>query len=317
MIYAPPDEANPKVKVDAPKFVKVVKTETSARSVANTFYTGVVVELAIDTENAGDFKGEVTVTVDKAVTKVPVSATVKARKPGTPRVLVVGAPFRWDSCQKGTTYKGWTDCVNAAGLDVSYLLVWNKKAVLRDIDLSKYDCVLMDATALVFQTPEDVKRVRTFIENGGRAVVTANHFFVGSVKGANAVLEGCGLEMLDQEPPPAVKQVTLAKDDFAADVGKAGVESATFFRASPIDVSKAGRILAHATGYGGSSLALAATAKVGKGEVTALGVSLWWSWVSPGDDKVEANGSDNAKLLRFLLVPPRKGERILRQYFTW
>ncbi|HSQ55558.1 MAG TPA: hypothetical protein VLM40_07415 [Gemmata sp.] len=301
LIYAPADDPNPKVKVDAPKFVKVLRTDTSRRTVGDTLYTGVMVEIAVETARAGEFKGDIAVTVDKAVTKLPISATVKAPRPGTPRLLVVGGPFRCDSYLKGAAFKGWTDVVNAANLDVSYLLVWHGKAVLRDIDLGKYNCVLMDSGALVFQSTEDVARVRKYAENGGRVVVAANHFMVGSVKGANAVLAGSGLEMIDEEPPPRVRHVTLGKEDFAPDVVKAGVDSATFFRASPIDAVKGGHVLVKATGYDRSGTGLAASAKVGKGEVIALGVSLWWSWVSAE----EAKGSGNGKLLRFLLVPSR------------
>jgi hypothetical protein len=308
MIFAPPDDPNPKIKVDAPKFVKVLTTGTHAQTFGkNGAFTCVSVEVVIDTAKAGEFKGEIAVTVGDAVTKVPVSATVKAHKAGTPRLLVAGTPFERCSIDDGKTYKAWTDVVDTAGLDVSYLLLRAKKDALRDLDLSKFDGVLMTAGALVFQTDEDVKRVRAFAEKGGRVLVTADAFFVGSVKGANAVLKDSGLEILNEEPPGMAQPLTLKKADFAEVVGKAGVESATFFRASPIAVQKGGRVLVNAPGYDKPGLGLAATAKVGKGEMTALGASLWWYWVSDGDKKGQANGSDNAKLLRYLLVPPRKG----------
>jgi hypothetical protein len=47
-----------------------------------------------------------------------------------------------------------------------------------------------------------------------------------------------------------------------------------------------------------------ASAKAGKGEVVALGESLWWHWVT---DK-QAAGADNARLLRSLLVPPKESD---------
>ena len=51
-------------------------------------------------------------------------------------------------------------------------------------------------------------------------------------------------------------------------------------------------------GYG-----YAGTAKAGKGEVVALGESLWWSWVS----EKRAKDTDNGKFLAYLLAPPKKG----------
>jgi hypothetical protein len=161
----------------------------------------------------------------------------------------------------------------------------------------------MSAGSLVYQSAEDVKKVRACAENGGRVVVTANHFFVGSVKGANDVLDGYGLTMLDTEAPGApAQEVVVKKDHFAEDVVKAGVEKAKFFRASPVRADK-GRVLVTSPEFTESDVGYAATAKAGKGEVVALGVSLWWNWVS----EERAKESDNAKLLGYLLAPPRKG----------
>jgi hypothetical protein len=303
MVYAAPEDQKPKIKVDAPKFVKVLNTDTHYWPYLDTAFTCVTVEVAIDTEKAGDLKGEIAVTVGEKVTKVPVSATVKERNKGTPRVLVAGTPFCRYSTDDAKNYKGWTDLV-ATGLDVSYLLTRPNQDVLRDLDLSKFDCVLLSADALSTQTATDVKRVRAYADAGGRVVVTANHFWRGTVKGANDVLDGSGLEMLDQEPPAAQKRATITKDDLAEDVVKAGIGSAVFLRASPVEVQKGGRVLVNAVGYDKTGVGLVATARYGKGEMTALGTSLWWIWVSE-TDLGQAKGADNAKLLRFLLAPPR------------
>jgi hypothetical protein len=72
-------------------------------------------------------------------------------------------------------------------------------------------------------------------------------------------------------------------------------------------VAKGGRVLVKASGYAKDGLALAATAKVGKGEMTVVGVALWWYWIAEGNGKGKAKGSDNAKLLRHLLAPSRAG----------
>jgi hypothetical protein len=44
-----------------------------------------------------------------------------------------------------------------------------------------------------------------------------------------------------------------------------------------------------------------AQAKAGKGEVIALGESLWWNWIM----ETRAAGTDNARLLRWLVGPPK------------
>jgi hypothetical protein len=134
-------------------------------------------------------------------------------------------------------------------------------------------------------------------------VVTANHFFVGSVKGANKILDGYGVTMLDTEAPGGGKDIVLKKDNFDAEVVKAGVEKAKFFRASPAKVEKGGRLLVTSPEFDQTDYGYIAVAKAGKGEVVALGVSLWCFWVS----EQRAKDTDNGKLLGWLFAPTKKG----------
>lgn len=303
LVFAPPDDPKPKVKIEAPKFVKVLSTQTFTRDVApGTVFNCVVVEVALDTAKSGNLKGDIKVTVGELVAKLPISATVKERKRGTPRLLVVGTPFHSHSTGDAKVYKQWTDLVAGAGWDVSYTLRRHRDTVLGDIDLGRYGTVLMSPGALIGQSREDVKRLRTFAEGGGRLVVAANSFYMNSVKGANAVLDGYGLTILDEQLPHPAGTITLGKDDLAADVAKVGVTSAKFYRGSPVTVEKSGRVLAAAVGFKQPGMGYAAIATAGKGEVVALGESLWCAWVS----EKRAGDSDNAKLLRFLLNPPAR-----------
>lgn len=304
MIFAPADDPKPKIKTGGPKFVKVLGTSTHEQEFGNRGkFTCVTVEVAIDTSKASDLKGDLAVTINDEVVKVPISATVKVRKPGTPRVLVVGSPFERYTTSHGKDYQGWRDVVDAAGLDVSYVLVHNGKSTTRDLDLRGFDCVLVSADALVYLTDDDVKRVRAFAENGGRVVVTANHFFANSVKGANKILDGYGVTMLDTESRGAGKEVVVKKENFDAAVVKAGVEKAKFFRASPVKAEKGGRILVSTPEFEEPNYGYVAIAKAGKGEVVAMGESLWWAWVG----EKRAKDTDNGKLLGYLLTPPKKG----------
>lgn len=307
LVYAPPDDPKPKVKAEAPKFVTVLNTTTRVQNRGKLgAFTCVTVEVAIDTAAAGEFNGHVLVTVGEQAVKVPVSATVKPRKATAPRVLVVGSPFSHDSTRDGKEFGGWTRAAATAGLDVSYLLVRDNGGVTRDINLSKFDGVLVGPDALCRQTAGDVARVRAFAERGGRVVVAADNFFVGSVKGANAILDGYGLEMKDVALPGRVGAIELAKDRLAAEVVKAGVGKAVLYRPSPVQVDK-GQVLVSASEFDGASYGYAAVAPAGKGEVVALGVSLCFNWVSDGARSGQANGSDNGKLLCYLLAPVRKG----------
>jgi hypothetical protein len=220
-------------------------------------------------------------------------------------VLVAETPFERYSTADGKTYHEWTRLVKDSSLDVSYLLPEQGKPVLRDLDLSRFDCVLVPAAALDFLTPGDAKRARDYAEKGGRVIVAANHFFGHSVQGANSILAGSGLEIIDKEASPnGQNDVTLRENDFDPRLVKFGVKSARFFRASPIRItdSEKPRVLAQAVGVGNPGDGFVAMTKVGKGEMLALGESLWCFWIT----KERAKGTDNAKLLLWLLMRSRE-----------
>lgn len=302
LVYEAGKNAAIKLEVKAPKFVKVLKKTTEAREFGkgNDFVYGLV-ELSLDTSKAGKFEEDFVVTLGATTVKVPVSATVKDRRAGKVRVLIAETPFEAYTTNDGGMFQEWTDLVGSSSIDVSYLLPRQGKSVLRDLDLSKYEVLFLPASALVFLTDEDVKKARAFAEKGGRVVVAANAFMVGSVKAANKVLDGYGLEMRDTESRNP-KGVTLTRDDLAPKLQAVGVKSLEFFRASPIAVTNKdkARVLANAVGVGEKGDGFVVTAKVGKGEMIVIGQSLWWSWIH----KERAKGSDNAKLLRWLLAPP-------------
>jgi hypothetical protein len=302
LVFEAGTNADIPLAVTAPKFVTVRHKATHYQEFGpgNDFICGTV-EFALDTSAAGDLSGEFSVTLGKAAAKVPISATVKPTKKGLTRLLIAETPFERYSTGQGEDFRAWTDLVKDASLDVNYLLVTRGKPVLRDLDLGMFDCVLLASTGLFDLQPADIKRVREFAEAGGRVVVSANAFFRGTVEKANAVLDGYGMQMQDEEAQGDLNDVTLEKGDFDPNLVKAGVKSAHFFRASPVAVTddKAVRVLVKAIGVGKPGDGFVTLAKAGKGEVVALGESLWWNWIG----ERQAAGTDNARLLRWLLVP--------------
>jgi tetratricopeptide (TPR) repeat protein len=306
LVFVPGNNADLLPAVTAPKFVKVRHTATHIqhRGPGNDFIAGTV-EFVLDTSATGDLAGEISVTLDKAVVKVLVSATVRPAKRGLTRLLIAETPFHRDSVTSGADFKAWTDLVQDSSLDVNYLLVSPGKPVLRDLDLGRFDCVLLTGSGLMELQRADIKQVRKFAESGGRVVVSANAFRRGTVQKANAVLDGYGIQMWDVEATPGdLSHATLKKSDFDPELVKAGVSSAYFFRASPVTVKndKTGRVLARAVGVGKPGDGFVALAKAGKGEMIALGDSLWWYSIL----KRRAAGTDTAQLLRWLLEPLKR-----------
>src|SRR5262245_55747647 len=175
-VFARADDAKKvRLRVKAPPFVKILERSVIDRE----FYDeeervkGVagIVALRIDTSKPGVFQGQVEVELDTGRDKVPVLAkvvvavVVKRPAPAAVRVLVVESPFHWTSTSDPSVFKEWTDLVAEAEWDVSYLSVAQGKPVFRDLDLSKFDVVLLDAGGLVTEgNAEDLKRARAFAE---------------------------------------------------------------------------------------------------------------------------------------------------------
>jgi hypothetical protein len=168
--------------------------------------------------------------------------------------------------------------------------------VLREIDLAKFDVVVLGMEGLVGLSDPDIDRLKRFTEGGGRTILAANHFFVGTIAKANQLLVSYGLQMTDTEPRER-PEFELGGSEIAEDPLTGGVKSLYFHRPSPVEVtgSQKGRILVAAPTYPGKGFI--AVARADRGEIIALGESLWWYWLSQG----RAKGADNAALMRNLL----------------
>jgi hypothetical protein len=154
---------------------------------------------------------------------------------------------------------------------------------------------------LYYTTEKDIAAIKRFLKEDGRLVVAANAFYVGTVPKANALIEPFGLRMTDDEPRGESRFI-LSGEDILAHSLTEGVEKTHFFRPSPIETTDdgMGELLIAAPPYPG--MGFAAIAPAGRGEVVALGESLWWNWIAGEEGKA----SDNGKLLKNLLTRPQR-----------
>jgi hypothetical protein len=300
MVLTPGKDAKTRLEVTAPAFVKVLRTTTDTQEYGrgNTFVRGSV-EVALRTAKAGLLRGQIAVKLGPTTATVHVSAVVKPQRAGLMRLLVAGTPFNRFSTQDGNMFKPWTDLVAGSPWDVSYRLLTPGQPAVPDLAVGKAHAILLDPEALCSLTPGDVKRVRAFAESGGLVLVAANYFFRGSAAGANKVLVPYGLEMRDEEQHLGPDNLTLGKAELDPQVVKAGIESAHFYRASPVAITNGttARALVRAANVGQPGDAFVATVRAGKGNVVALGQSLWWNWVSTSRDP----SGGNARLLHWVL----------------
>jgi hypothetical protein len=278
------DPAGIRATVRAPRFVKI--DDVSVGGPQGGTSRGTVfcdVFFSVRTEQTGDRAGAISVMLAGERGEVPVVVTIAPQDPALPRVLVVETPFDRLSTDQGDSFEPLLDVVRSARADVSY-------ARRLPEDLSGFDVLLLAGSELHGIDDRQVALVKRFIAGGGRLILAANYFFRGTVPKANAILEGHGIVIEDAEPDREVDAEKLAADPLTE-----GVKKLSFFRPSPMAITDPARARLLVGGPRSAWKGYIAVSR-DKGEVIALGQSLWWDWIARG-----GGGADNARLIRNLL----------------
>ena len=294
------DAASVRVEIESPEFVKTEIIQKGSNTYGR-FGTKVHVEVkvVIDTTEVGDHEGDILATIGGRELSIPVKFKVLMPKEDATRLLVVGSPLHSTSTSDSSQFDAWRKLVEDSGMEVSCLLVERDKPKISDLDLSRFEVVLLGPGAVFWLKPPEIARVHDYLLRGGRVVVCANSFFSKTPERANRITSKYGLEMEDTEGRGAVA-VEVKGELIKEHALTKGIEHLSFFRASPITTKDPmnAKILIVAPDCEGQGFA--AVARAGKGEVVMLGQSLWWNWIS----EKRAGNSQNSLLLQNLLTKP-------------
>lgn len=300
----PGTDPNISFEIGLPKFTRIVKKSQQVVSfgkktdLAKTFVEGVAT-FSILTEMPGDYRGEFFLTLGKSQAKLPISVTVKAQQPGLTRVLVVHSPFQTGNSPDPDFFRPWTDLASKYQLDVSLLVDNQSPFIFRDLDLTKFDTVLVSGEALVGAKKGDWKSANDFVKKGGRLVLETSNFWTGNVENINLFLEEKGMRVRLDETESR-KPLLLAKSHLAPILATNGISSLRFIRVTPIEVTDPSKshVLVQANSVGEKGDGLIVRTQLGKGEMLVTGQPLWWNWIGPQ----WAKDSDNAKMLAWMLI---------------
>lgn len=279
------DVGDGKLKATAPSFLVVEETGTHPPQdtrLDSTTYSEVVV--SFQTTRAGDFSDKLKLEFGNHQAEIPVSIEVLPKKPGLTKVLIVETPFEMYSTEDASVFDPLLEIVKSAELDVNYARNIPKR-------FSQFDVFLLAESGLL--SLDKTAPFKEFVDNGGRLILCANAFYRGTVAKANEILEDYGLRMDDREPRSELTDLEIKDEvNITKDVLTEGVKSVTVFRPSPIriiDRSKAKALVRTPFYYDEGFVAVSRD----KGEVVALGQSLWWSWAgrdqSPGNRQLLIN----------------------------
>lgn len=295
------DAAGVPLEIAPPAFVRVKQTRLGTQTFGNLgkFVTFDVI-VSIDTATEAEYDEPIEVRIGEQHVEIPVTVIVSAQEPDQTRLLVLETPFHRFSTGDASLFGAWLDLVASENFDVHYFDVDRSESVLRDADLAEFDVVLLSGESLIFAQKADFEKLTQFMRDGGRVVVPANSFMQGTVAKANELLVPLGLRMDDIEPR-GQGSFEIDESEIAADPLTAQVQRVKVSRPSPISVTdeEKGRILVGCPPFPEQAFVAAST--VGRGEVIAIGASLWWNWIASDHEK----GADNAVLLKNLLTKRR------------
>lgn len=270
--------------VDAPPGFRILETETWQPSNGAMTTT---VDVQVPTAAAGALVTEITIRRGKATAKVPVTATITPSVPGGTRVLVTDAPFECDSSDSCEIFATWRELVGQAQLDIDYRL-HREKSRIDAAALARVDIVLLGESALVHLHRDSATLLHGFLCGGGRVVVCANAFYMGTVARLNDVAAPFGIRMLDREP------AGLGVDEIGADALPrhpllVGVDGIRVSRPSPTECRDGATALVPLPDQPNAFVA-SATTRSG-GELVTIGESLWWNWIgqAPGNQRLLRN----------------------------
>ncbi len=291
------------------------------------------IEFAVDTRSSGRYSNVIEVVAGPHRVAIPIQFEVQpAAREVQPaareqtRALIPQSPWAKLTTENGDDFLPWVAVAKAARRRADYFLVSQSTGVLRGADLSGYEVVLLAEEALTALPSAEMKSLQQFAARGGRVLIFANYFYRGTVAKANELMAPYGVVLLDSEPRSPTNLVTRAVQEVAGFLNlkvpapdshqyamkswavaehslTKGVSRLRAFRPSPVQVTdpKLAQLIIQLPGYPG--LGFAGIAHVGKGEMIAVGESLWWAWLTPA----RAQGSDNARLLQNLLAKPQGG----------
>jgi hypothetical protein len=221
---------------------------------------------------------------------IPIRVNVIA-KPVRWAVLATTTPFQMYSTDDGRMFQALTDVTTRLaerGVRVDF-----REHLPKSLD--PWNVVLLGDMALLKVDARTIDRLQQFVARGGRLIVSADAFMVGTAPKANDLVNCYGLRIDNKDAGDSMEASRIVPDPLTT-----GVTGLSFFRPACVSVtdSRQAKLLGAMTDDEQCGF-IAVSRASGRGEVVLLAQSLWWVWVQPHSGK-----GDNARMLENLFEPP-------------
>jgi uncharacterized protein DUF4350 len=280
-----------RIQVEAPAFLHVDRSEIDYHSSHGVFPT---VTLRLATDRPGTFAGQLSIRLlgdghGTNIVSIPVAAKVLAQPPRW-TVLATETPFERYATGNGRDYEPLTAVTTRLaerGVRIDFLHDLPKS-------LNGWNVILLGGSTLTDLQAGSVDRLQEFVAKGGRLIVAADAFFVGTAPKANDLLNRHGLHMASKDAGRQMQTSRITPDPLTA-----GVSELSFFRPARVWATDSQRAKVLATMKDDEEFGFIAVSRSsGRGDVVLLAQSLWWSWA-----KADSEGNDNARMFENLLAP--------------
>jgi len=281
-----------RITVDTPEYLRVDVAEIDYHQFHGSTP---IVNLHLVTDRPGNYNGSLAIRLTgrhyMANTNViPIRVNVIA-KPVRWAVLATTTPFQMYSTDDGRMFQALTDVTTRLaerGVRVDF-----REHLPKSLD--PWNVVLLGDMALLKVDARTIDRLQRFVARGGRLIVSADAFMVGTAPKANDLVNCYGLRIDNKDAGDSMEASRIVPDPLTT-----GVTGLSFFRPACVSVtdSRQAKLLGAMTDDEQCGF-IAVSRASGRGEVVLLAQSLWWVWVQPHSGK-----GDNARMLENLFEPP-------------
>jgi hypothetical protein len=299
------------VVVETPDFVTLLKTETVPSFNIPQLKTGrVSAAISVATDKPGKYAGDVKVRYGDHQLTIPLEVTVIPRPRDVPKILFVSSPFQGVLGIEPEHVRTLREITSAGNAEFSFKESVMTPGYPQPEFLAQFDVIVLQYEQLIDAGANEslVQLFQDYVRGGGRLVLLANAFMVGTVHSANEIARPFGLRIDPGEIEDANagdrRRLACREAQIEQDAFTAGVDEVTFFRASPIVVTDPAIAKLLVRSPVRSRDGVVAVGRVGQGELvlftqTVLSIFLGDSEGPFGDV------ADNRTLFRNLLFAPK------------
>ncbi len=307
--------------VSKPDWISIIKITKISSSAG---YERHIVLFRIDTSNAGEFNGDINIATERGDANFGVSIEILSN-PKMPILNVLVSDTPYEAFSGPTSFYELNRVAEMHNISFNYHYHGFGDTGSSLPALQQYDMLILGEDALASITPEEVLMVRDFLNKDKKLIIAADSIYLGTIAGANLILDGRGLRFLEgyYTLNRFLQSSYIINDPFTENVFMVYFTKASLISAQP---EKATLLVKYT--LADLTKGLVAVER-DNAKILSLGSSLWWNWIEYPDNNVmfenflllespniiieDVNRDCRVNILDLILVRNKIGESINKE----